>query len=96
MAYALLAHPRAQQELDALPPRIAEGLRRVLAELAERPRDPRFDLKALKAVDGEPPALRLRVGEYRVILRIHHPEREVRIARVGHRSSVYRGLNHLD
>ena len=70
MPYVLLAHPRAQRELDELPSRIADGLRAVLQELATRPRDPKFDLKKLNAVDGEPPALRLRVGEYRVILRI--------------------------
>ena len=95
-AYVLLAHPTAQKELDVLPTRIADGIRRVLAALAKSPRDPRFDLRALKAVDGEPPAMRLRVGEYRVILRIHHPEKEIRIARIGHRSGIYRGVEHLD
>lgn len=92
MVYALLAHPVAQRELDALSPRIADGLRRVLAALAASPRDRRFDLTPLKAIDGEPPAMRLRVGEYRVILRIHHDLREIRIARVGLRKNVYRGL----
>lgn len=82
----------AQKELGALPDTIADGLRRVLSALAASPRDKRFDLKPLKAVDGEPPALRLRVGEYRVILRIHHDLKEIRIARVGHRKAVYRGI----
>lgn len=95
-AYKLLAHPKAQRELDALPPIVQEGLRAVLRELALAPRDARFDLKALRAVDGEPPALRLRVGEYRGALRIHHDEREIRIARIGHRSVVSRGLDRLD
>lgn len=92
MPYKLLAHPAAQKDLDRLPPRIAGGLRDVLRAIAEAPRDPRFDLKPLRAVDGEPPALRLRVGQYRVILRIYHKEREIRVARVGHRSTIYRGL----
>lgn len=96
MPYALLAHPRAQRELDALPPAIAAGMRRVLAELAKAPRSKRFDLKPLKAVDGEPPAMRLRVGDYRAILRIDHKRHEIRIARIGHRSDVYRGVEHLD
>lgn len=71
---------------------IADGIRRVLRALAAEPRSRRFDLKPLKAVDGDPPAMRLRIGEYRVILRIHHDDREIRLARVGHRSTVYRGL----
>lgn len=96
MAYELFAHPKAQRELDELPPVIADGIRRVLKEFALDPRDGRFDLKPLKAIDGEPPAMRLRVGRYRVILRIHREEKEIRIARIGHRDKVYRGLDHLD
>lgn len=92
MPYKLLAHPVAQKELDRLPPRVADGIRAVLHALADAPRDRRFDLKPLRAVDGEPPALRLRIGEYRVILRVHHKEREIRIARIGRRGSVYPGL----
>lgn len=95
MPYALLAHPAAQKELDALPQTIADGIRAVLAALAEEPRSRRFDLKALKAVDDEPPAMRLRIGQYRVLLRIHHDERAIRIARIGHRKNVYRGLGHV-
>lgn len=95
MPYQLLAHPAAQRGLDALPKQIADGLRRVLRALAEEPRSTRFDLKALKGVDGEPPALRLRVGEYRVILRIYHDFQEIRIARIGHRKPVYRGIKGL-
>jgi len=95
LPYKLLAHPVAQKELDGLPERIAEGIRAVLQALAEEPRSKRFDVKRLKGVDGEPPALRLRIGEYRVILRIYHDLREIRVARVGHRSHVYRGLGAL-
>jgi len=36
--------------------------------------------------------MRLRVGEYRVILQLYHDLEEIRIARVGHRSTVYRHL----
>lgn len=94
--YRLLAHPRAQAELDALPARIADGLRAVLRALAQHPRSRRFDLSLLKAVPGQPPAMRLRVGDYRVILRIDHKERETLLARIGHRKDVYRGVEHLD
>ena len=92
MAYALLAHPVAQEELDALPPLIADGLRKVLSALAKSPHDSRFDLKPLAGQTDSPRPLRLRVGEYRVILQIYDAEKEIRIARIGHRSSVYRSL----
>lgn len=92
MPYAILAHPKAQRDLDALPPAVAHGLRAVLGALAADPRGRRFDLKKLQAVDGEPSAQRLRVGQYRVILRIDHAAREILVARIGHRRVVYRGL----
>jgi len=47
-------------------------------------------------VDGDPPGVRLRVGEYRVILRIDHKAKEILVARNGHRSNVLRGVEHLD
>ena len=92
MAYALLAHPVAQKELQALPGAIADGLRKVLVALSEAPRDPRFDLRPLRGQTDRPRPLRLRVGEYRVILQIYHDLEEIRVARVGHRSNVYRHL----
>lgn len=95
MPYAVLAHPTAQKELDALPRSIRDGIRAVLRALADEPRSRRFDLKPLKAMDDQPPAMRLRIGEYRVLLRIHHDLREIRIARIGHRKNVYRGLGHV-
>lgn len=95
MSYSLWAHPAAQRELDALPEVVAEGIRQVLVARADAPRSRRFDLKPLKAVDGEPLVLRLRIGEYRVLLRIHPAEREIRVARIGHRSGVYRSVEGL-
>lgn len=95
MPYLLLAHPAAQKELDSLPRPIANGIREVLAALAQDPRSRRLDLKPLKAIDEEPPSMRLRIGEYRVILRIYHDLREIRVARVGHRKDVYRGFGDL-
>lgn len=70
----------------------AGGIRQVLGALAEEPRGPRFDLKALRAVGGPPPALRSRIGQYRIILRIDHEAKEIPVARVGHRKTIYSGL----
>jgi mRNA interferase RelE/StbE len=94
--YALLAEPRAQRELDALPPRIQQGLRLVLQTLAQNPRDGRFDLKPMRGVRRRPPYLRLRVGDYRVLLQVDHKARQILVAMVGHRKDVYRGVDELD
>lgn len=90
MAYALLTVPSVQRQLDALPRRIADGLRLVLQALAEDPRSRRFDLKPLQGTYHRPPPLRLRVGEYRVILQVYHDVKEIRLSAIGHRSTIYR------
>lgn len=86
----LLASPRAQKELDALPSRIADGLRQLLGALAEDPRSKRFDLKPLVGGRGKLPRLRLRIGDYLVILEIDHARQQILVGRVGHRSTIYR------
>lgn len=92
MGYALLASPAGQKSLDALPKLVADGLREMLQVLAETPRSRRFDIKALQGPQREPPLLRLRVGEYRVILFVDHQRQEIVVVRAGRRSTVYRGL----
>jgi mRNA interferase RelE/StbE len=97
LPYDLLAHRVAQKELDALPKDIADGLRKALRALAAAPHDARFRLKALAGAPPErPPYLRLRLGDYRVILRIDDKRRQVRVVRIGHRSTVYRDVAGLD
>lgn len=96
MPYTLEAHLEANKELRRLPPKVADGLRKVLRDLAADPRHPRFDLKAIQGHSSVPPTLRLRVGAYRVLLKISHERRLVRVLRIGHRRNVYRGLDHLD
>lgn len=91
MAYALLTVPAVQRQLEDLPPAIADGLRAVLMALAQDPQSRRFDLRKLAGNDQRPPPLRLRVGDYRVILQVYHDLKEIRISRIGHRSTVYRG-----
>lgn len=91
MAYALLANPAAQRELDALPDRIADGLRIVLRELAANPRSDRFDVKLLQGGRTGIKRWRLRVGDYRIVFQFDHAAKEIRVVRIGHRSTVYRG-----
>jgi mRNA interferase RelE/StbE len=95
LSYELLATPKAPRELDGLPSAIAEGLRIALRLLADEPRSKRFDLKMLEGNRPGPPKFRFRLGEYRVILEIHHDVQEVRVLRVGHRSTVFRGVDRL-
>ena len=96
MAYKILVRPVAQRQLDDLPTAIQEGLRLVLRTLADEPRGSRFDLKAIAGRKRTPPYLRLRVGDYRIILQIDHAVHEILVARIGHRKDVYRGVEELD
>ncbi len=90
MPYALLASPHAQRDLDDLPVRIADGIRLLLHALAEEPRSRRFDIKQLGG-SHRSKRLRLRIGEYRILLDIDHQRQQILVARIGHRSTVYRG-----
>ena len=96
MVYALLTVPAVQRQLDALPPRIVDGLCFVLWALSEDPKSKRFDLKPLQGTYHRPPPLRLRVGDYRVILMVYHDLKEIRISAIGHRSTVYRDWGRTD
>ena len=62
----------------------------MLRSLADDPRSKRFDLKPLQGTYDRPPPLRLRVGDYRVILMVYHDLKEIRISAIGHRATVYR------
>lgn len=96
MSYALEAHREANKQLRDLPPKIAEGLRKVLHDLADEPAHPRFDLKPIQGHSRHPPTQRLRIGQYRVLLKIDHEKQRIRVLRIGLRGDVYRGIDHLD
>lgn len=95
MAYQLVAHPRIQRDLDRTPARIAPELRKALDALAANP-EGRHDIKRIQGVSTVPPTLRLRVGTYRILLKIDHERREIIVLKLGPRSSIYNGLDHLD
>ncbi len=96
MKYTLEAHREANKQLLTLPPKIADGIRRVLRDLAANPSTDRFDLKPIQGHSSRPPTLRLRIGKYRVLVKIRHEKQRIRVLRLGHRSVVYKGLDHLD
>jgi mRNA interferase RelE/StbE len=74
----------AEKELSDLPQQTRERIAEVLRGLKDDPL-PR-GVKKLKARDG----YRIRVGDYRIIFRIEHAARLVRIGAIGHRKDVYR------
>ena len=84
MRYRVILPKSVQKELDRLPD---EMLKRVMARLTElevNPRPP--DVKKLKGRS----ALRIRVGDYRVIYEIHDRELQILVITVGHRREIYR------
>ncbi len=95
MAYKLMAHPRLARDLDRTPARIAKELRKALDTLASNP-EGRHDLKRIQGVSTVPPTLRLRVGTYRILLKIDHKRKEIIVLRLGPRANIYKGLDHLD
>lgn len=94
--YHLEAHREANKQLKRLSPKIADGIRKVLHDLAANPSHPRFDLKPIQGHSSRPPTMRLRIGHIRILLKISHERKLIRILRIGDRRDVYRGMDHLD
>lgn len=84
-SYRLLIGRSVAKDLDGLP---KPALQRVLAAIAALADDPRPQgCKRLVADDR----WRIRVGDYRVLYRIHDQEVLVVVVAVAHRSTAYRG-----
>ena len=84
-AYTVELSNAAFRELRKLDPQTADRIRRALATLAEHPRPPQA-----KPLKGWNDALRVRVGDYRIIYRIYEDKLTVLVLQVGHRREVYR------
>jgi mRNA interferase RelE/StbE len=80
----LVFAPEAARELDALDAGVRERIERALHQLAVDPLALRNQIKRLK---GDP-ALRLRVGDWRIIF--DAAPGEFHILAIGHRREVYR------
>ncbi len=84
MRYQVIIPKSVRKELDRLPEKIAD---RVLARLVELETNPRpADAKKLKGRN----AWRIRVGDYRVIYKIHGRVLQILVITVGHRREIYR------
>ena len=77
--------PEATRELDALDPVIRSRIESALAAIALDPLALHNQIKRLK---GDP-ALRLRVGDWRIIF--DASPSEIVVLAIGHRRDVYRG-----
>jgi mRNA interferase RelE/StbE len=87
VSYAVLVSSRAAKDLDDLPISIQRRVRTLIDGLATEPRP-----RGTEAMVGIDNSYRLRVGDYRVVYAIDDAERQVIIARVGHRRDVYRRI----
>lgn len=85
MAYSLTIHRSAAKAIKALPKAeqqaVLEKLRRLSADPRTMP-----DVTKLTGQD----AYRFRVGDWRVVYAVDHDLRAVAVAKVAHRSEVYR------
>ena len=85
MGYRIYLKPAARRDLHALP---RETLKRVDAKilsLADQPRP-----MGAEKLAGENSALRVRVGDYRILYIVDDARAEILVTRIRHRREVYR------
>jgi mRNA interferase RelE/StbE len=88
MIYAVLLHPKAAKELQALDEPMRTRIRNRLRELGS---DPEKTGKKLKYSDY----WSLRIGDYRAIYEISEEKRQVIVLFVGHNKNVYDDFSKL-
>ncbi len=86
--YQVVFVPRAEKDLRRLPVPVQQRIREVIDALAVDPR-PHGSLKMKGSGQGIP-RYRVRVGDYRVIYRIHDDIITVEVAEIGDRKDIYR------
>jgi mRNA interferase RelE/StbE len=82
--YAVEIIPKAEKEFLKLPERLKDSISRKILTLEDNPRP--FGSKKLKETDY----YRIRIGDFRVIYRIHDPAKLVKVLSIAHRKEVYR------
>jgi mRNA interferase RelE/StbE len=85
MPYAVSILPVALRQLRALDAAIRARIRARIDALAHDPRP-----HGVKALQGDPGTLRLRIGDYRVLYRVEDAQLIVLVIAVAHRREVYR------
>ncbi|MDA8331232.1 MAG: type II toxin-antitoxin system RelE/ParE family toxin [Candidatus Dormibacteraeota bacterium] len=84
-AYEVRLRPAARRQLERLERAVQLRLIDAMTGLAEEPRP-----AGVKALQGLPGLLRLRVGSYRVLYQVHNDRLLVLVVTLGHRRDVYR------
>lgn len=84
--YRVELEKRAVKDLKSLDGTARARVMAIIQTLADNPRPQ--GAKRLQGYDGE--ALRVRVGDYRVIYKVDDIVRVVAVIRIGHRREVYR------
>ncbi len=84
MAYKVVIQDSASKALRKLDKPVRERVAAAIDALADDPRP-----AGIRAIVGEPGALRIRVGDYRVLYEIEDDRLVVLVVKIGHRSTVY-------
>ncbi len=85
MTYRVDIETVARRQMRSLPRAIAERIDAAVRALASEPRPP-----GCRQMAGYHNTYRLRIGDYRILYRIHDDVLVVLVVRVGHRREVYR------
>lgn len=83
--WTLRYNRRAEKDLARIDPQVARRILLALGDLADDPSRP----GALRKLSGRTES-RMRVGDWRVIVRLNAPAREIQVHRVLHRGRAYR------
>lgn len=83
--YAVELSPAAERTLRKLDKPAARRLVKAIAELSRQPRPP-----ASTPLVGHPGVLRRRVGDHRIVYRVHDDRLIVLVLDIGHRRDIYR------
>ncbi len=87
-AYTVEARPRVRKAMRRMDPQVRRNVLAKMRALATDPRPP-----GAEPLQGHPPWLRVRIGDYRIIYAVDEQARVVTVAEVGHRRDVYRRLD---
>jgi mRNA interferase RelE/StbE len=89
-AYTVDARPGVRKALRQLDPKVRRDVLAKMRALATEPRP-----AGSEPLQGHPPWLRIRTGDYRIIYAIDDQARVVTVGTVGHRREVYQRLSLL-
>ena len=85
MTYKVVVQPRARRAFLRLDGPVRKRVAAAIDALATDPRP-----AGAKALVGLPGALRVRIGDYRIVYEIQHDDLVVLIIDIGHRREIYR------